>query len=957
MKTIAKKAPVAAGKPKRAPVAAGKPKKAHTSWKTTDDYEIELRRRRMKEEPMRVTPVAAGKNLFKDYLVSRLDGDHAVEYLVELRSLAEQINTCACPDFRKNFLGTCKHIEKVKAQFPGAKTVTSPHVEIFMDRSPWQPLARIPEKSAAAEFMHRYLAVNGEFKAPEADTLQVLLRDLEQADDAVRAGIRISAEVRKYICRQLEKKQAAQWREEYRRQFNESNGQASFLRHALYDYQIEGMLHLAFNGRALLADEMGLGKTVQAIAAAALLKECFAVKRVLVVTPASLKSEWEEQIRKFTALPMETVYGVRKQRLEKYRNSQAFFLLVNYEQVMIDYEDINRDFQPELVILDEAQRIKNWKTKTADRLKRLQLRFAFVLTGTPIENKIDELYSLVEFVEPSLFGSLFRFNRRFYDFDDDGKVAGLKNLRELHELVKPVMLRRRKDEISEQLPERIDNNYFVPMTMEQGKRYADYEGIVVRLAAMAQRRPLTPEEFDRLQLALSCMRMLCDSVYILDQKITESPKVDELMRILEDIWEDDAERKIIVFSEWVRMLDLIEAELEKRGIAFALHTGKVNQIKRRKEINRFKDDPECRLFLSSDSGSVGLNLQVASVVVNLDLPWNPAKLEQRIARAWRKHQKNTVNVINLVSENTIEHRMLATLDFKRGLSDAVLDARGDFAEFEKPGAKNAFLERLGSIMAAKAMAQPDEAPVTEPVAVPPIEQLAQEVRLDPAGLNLCNVGYDKETGSVKSVFAVGSVKAADKLRQQVEKTHGQSLTQEQMLVISTENYALLRQLEKMGIITINTKDMAKVFESENSAQPCPSDRERRLALSRPALAAAERQLKMASVLHAGGFAAEAAAPARQAVLTAAGALYIHSAAEIPEKVPAQFSVGMFKTVSNAAGIERKHLLLLQLCLYDEIQEPGIAVSDDAAGFVSAVTDDAAGFVSAVAEFVNRQAIA
>jgi superfamily II DNA or RNA helicase len=939
---------------KKEPKVSGKQKRSHISWKTTDDYEIELRRRRMKEEQMNVTPITPGRNPFKDYLISRMDGDYCIEYSVELRSLTENINTCTCPDFHKNFLGTCKHIEKVKAQLSGKKMVVSPYVEIFMDRSPWRPLVRIPEKSAVTGFMHRYLAVNGEFKAPEVDTLQVLLRDLELADDMVRTGIRISTEVRKYVCRQLEKKQAAQWREEYRRQFNESNGQAPFLRHALYDYQIEGMLHLAFSGRALLADEMGLGKTVQAIAAAALLKECFAVKRVLVVTPASLKSEWEEQIRKFTALPAETVYGPRKQRLEKYRSSQAFFLLVNYEQVMIDYEDINRDFLPELVILDEAQRIKNWKTKTADRLKRLQLRFAFVLTGTPIENKIDELYSLVEFVEPSLFGSLFRFNRRFYDFDDDGKVRGLKNLRELHELVKPVMLRRRKDEISEQLPERIDNNYFVPMTTEQGKRYADYESIVVRLATMAQRRPLTPEEFDRLQLALSCMRMLCDSVYILDQKITESPKADEFMRILDDLWEDDPGRKIIVFSEWVRMLDLIVIELEKRGIAFALHTGKVNQIKRRKEINRFKDDTGCCLFLSSDSGSVGLNLQVASVVVNLDLPWNPAKLEQRIARAWRKHQNNTVNVINLIAENTIEHRMLATLDFKKGLSDAVLDARGEFTDFEKPNAKNAFMERLGTIMASKVMIPPDKMPVAKLVDVPPVDQLAQEVRLDPAGLNLCQVGYDKETGRVKSVFAVGSASAADKLKQHVEKTHGQILTPEQMLMISTENYALLQQLEKLGIITINTKDMAKVFESESTAPPRRSDRECRLALSKPVLTGAERQLKMALVLHVGGFVAESAAPARQAVLTAAIALYIHTVTEVPEKAPAHFTIDMFKAVSNAASIERKHLLLLQLCLHEN-QESDIA-TDDAVGFITAVTDGAAEFVVSATEFINRQSI-
>jgi hypothetical protein len=148
--------------------------------------------------------------------------------------------------------------------------------------------------------------------------------------------------------------------------------------------------------------------------------------------------------------------------------------------------------------------------------------------------------------------------------------------------------------------------------------------------------------------------------------------------------------------------------------------------------------------------------------------------------------------------------------------------------------------------------------------------------------------------------------------------------------------------------------MAKVFESESAAPPRRSDRECRLALSRPVLTAAERQLKMAAVLHGGGFAAEAAAPARQAVLTSAIALYIHIVTEVPEKAPAQFTADMFKVVSNAASIERKHLLLLQLCLH-EIQEPDIA-TDDAVGFVAAVTDDAAGFIAAAAEFINRQAI-
>lgn len=517
----------------------------------------------------------------------------------------------------------------------------------------------------------------------------------------IRKDIRISSGIYDYRRMMLEKERLEQVRNKVALKLREDAGKTTFLRFPLYDYQIDGMLHLAFSGRAMLADEMGLGKTVQAIAAAAVMREYFGVKRVLVVSPASLKTEWEEQIRKFTALPVEIVYGSRKARLETYRKSRAFFILTNYEQIIRDYEEINRDLMPDLVILDEAQRIKNWRTMTASHLKRLQSRFAFVLTGTPIENKIDELYSLVEFVNPAIFGSLFRFNRRFYHFGEDGKVDGVRNLRELHEEVGQIMLRRRKSEIAEQLPERVDNNYFVEMTKEQRSRYTDYEVVVARLYQIAKKRPLLPQEFEHLQISLGCMRNLCDSVYIMDPKIKESPKVDELMRILEDIWAAEPERKVIIFSEWVRMLELVEERLDEQEICSALHIGSVPQEKRREEINRFKNDADCKVFLSSDSGGVGLNLQAASVVVNLDLPWNPARLEQRIARAWRKHQKNSVNVINLISRNTIEHKMLGTLEFKQGLADAVLDAIGDFEEFEKVNAKAAFMERLSKSWNAK----------------------------------------------------------------------------------------------------------------------------------------------------------------------------------------------------------------------------------------------------------------
>ena len=152
--------------------------------------------------------------------------------------------------------------------------------------------------------------------------------------------------------------------------------------------------------------------------------------------------------------------------------------------------------------------------------------------------------------------------------------------------------------------------------------------------------------------------------------------------------------KLIVFSEWERMLELVRDLCERLDLGFAWHTGSVPQRRRRSEINAFKSDPNCRVFLSTDSGSTGLNLQNASVVINCDLPWNPAKLEQRIARAWRKHQTQPVTVINLVAEKTIEERMLATLAHKQALADGVLDHRGDLAAIKLRTGRQAFFEKL-----------------------------------------------------------------------------------------------------------------------------------------------------------------------------------------------------------------------------------------------------------------------
>jgi SNF2 family DNA or RNA helicase len=672
--------------------------KIPSGWNTTDEEEIKRRILRAETEPMTVTNLEPEIPYFSTYTVQ---SKTAQSYFVEIRSLSNPINSCSCTDYEINGLGTCKHIEKVlltlrkkgKRLFKEADRAESLRTEIYMDPTDHQvKLAWAQEtNNESIPLLSSFFSANGSLIADAKTTIPVLVRLLSKAPEQIQKCIRLSNRLTSLAdLNHFTQKMAA--KDFFLQDVSEEKYTLDIAKMPLYEYQKQGMLHLAFLEKAILAYEMGLGKTVQAIVAADLLRKLKGIRKVLVIAPTSLKAEWEEQIAKFTNHPSLIVSGNRAERLRHYQK-EAFFYLTNYEQVVRDREDIQRLIAPDIVILDEAQRIKNWKTKTAATLKQLQSPYAFVLTGTPLENRIDDIYSIVQFLYPKLFGSLFRFNREFYQLDDKGKPIGYKNLHLLHERLKPILLRRLKGDVEDQLPNRTINTYFVPMSDEQRSRYGEYEDMVARLAAIANKRPL---EFKKLQMALASMRMVCDTPYILDENSRICPKLHELEHILEELFQDN-QTKIIIFSEWERMLQLVKELLTKMNIGYAWHTGSVNQLQRRKEINRFKEETACKVFLSTDSGAVGLNLQVANVVINLDLPWNPAKLEQRIARAWRKHQAKTVQVINLVSEDTIEHRMLGVLDLKKRLADSILDL-GTLQEMEIPSGRKAFMEQLGKIL-------------------------------------------------------------------------------------------------------------------------------------------------------------------------------------------------------------------------------------------------------------------
>jgi hypothetical protein len=877
MKTRSAKAPPRSASARTQPLSD--PPSAH-NWATTDEDEIARRRWRAQQETFRIANLDSAHPIFSNF---RVKSDSGATYHVELRDLAGRAFSCQCVDFRINGLGTCKHVEAVlnhlRARFArlyaAAERKGSARIDVVPDRDARSILVERGLDALPAA-LRRSFDANGHCQELDPDAVLDLLRAKPVP------GLRISQDVEPWLDSLRRQDERKRLRRDYEQKVQAGVYPVHETTLPLFPYQREGMLHLAFGERALLADEMGLGKTVQAIAACALLQRMGQARRVLVVTPASLKSEWEEQIQRFTGLPHQVVFGPRHARLKAYA-AAPFFTIVNYEQMRADVPDVNERLDPDVVILDEAQRIKNWSAKTTQAIKRLRSRYAFVLTGTPLENRIDELRSLIDFLDPSLLGPLFRFNRDYYELDERGRPCGYRNLESLRKRIQPVMVRRLKADVETELPDRTDRHYFVAMTDAQRLAYAAHEKEVAALVQIAKRRPLTKQQQDKLMRELAMMRMLCDTPFILDPEDRDCPKLAELEKIFDEALSEPT-AKLIVFSEWERMLQLVKDLCDRLGIGYAWHTGSVPQRKRRGEILAFKNDPACRIFLSTDSGGVGLNLQNASIVVNCDLPWNPAKLEQRIARAWRKHQTRPVTVVNLVSENSIEHRMLATLAAKKELADGILDGRADLDNVGFRGGAQAFMERLRQIMATPA---PAEQPPPPPS--PPADRAAafadRARHLLGAALVACEERYPARDPSTTLLVVVD--RNAELWRESLLTLHADlfgpgktdPLAPVALQVIDRSTAEALRALEANGLIANTVRATRHLYPADDT--PDALSPEIRAAID-DARATARRKFKAARLLLAEDLAEEAARPLRDALLHLGKALALEYRLPAPE---------------------------------------------------------------------------
>jgi superfamily II DNA or RNA helicase len=626
--------------------------------------------------------------VFSDFILS--NPESKAQYKIAIRSNSKTGHFCSCMDFKTNRLGTCKHLAFALHKRGFKKFFRQGHEQshssIYLDYQDGRKIKMSIGSDSRKEYeklASKYFDVNGLVPSKVGLLTTKGFSDFEKVLEEgrhIHPSFRCYDDALEFVLEQREHLERNKKLDKLFPQQILPKDIKGLVHLKLYDYQEKGVAFALKAGRCLIADDMGLGKTIQAITAAELYKKHFKISRVVIVCPTSLKYQWQSEIEKFTGSKAHVIEGNILKRREQYENNEAFYHIIGYLMAANDVADINR-MEPDLLIIDEAQRLKNWKTKTSAAIKKIRSTYSIVLTGTPIENKLEELYSIMQVIDQYRLGPMYAFLFRHQIADEDsGKLIGYHHLKEIGINLSDVMLRRTKKQVLLEMPKRMDKVLLVPMTETQRQMHDEFADGVARLVHKWNRFGFLNEK-DRLRLMLlmSQMRMVCDSSYILDLKTRHDTKIDELMCILEEFFCNE-EEKVVIFSQWSRMLDLVKAELEERDMPFQYLHGNVPSKERQYLLQTFRDDPACRVFLSTDAGGVGLNLQMASLVINLDVPWNPAVLEQRIARVYRLGQKRPVQVINLVSAATIEHRMLDVLKFKNAMAQGVLDD-GDDAIF------------------------------------------------------------------------------------------------------------------------------------------------------------------------------------------------------------------------------------------------------------------------------------
>ena len=485
------------------------------------------------------------------------------------------------------------------------------------------------------------------------------------------------AQISKNIKNDLEK--LDEFRELFHKIKNRKEVEPKNVKVSLFPYQklgfnwLKNMYDIGFGG--ILADDMGLGKTLQTIS---LLNEVYQENKDflgLIIVPSSLLYNWKEEIIKFTGITPTLVEGVASSRKKIIESQKSGFLITTYQALRNDIEEYkNRIF--DIVVLDEAQNIKTTTSQIKKAVMKINSKVNFALTGTPVENNILELWSIFDFVIPGYLDSLSKFKKTYKEAIVNPNSSKINNLREI---IAPFLLRRTKKEVLTELPEKMESNVFVTLSSEQKQLYLSYVK-----QAKKEMKKFDKNENNRIKILaiLTKLRQICNSPALFKEDYSgEVAKIEVLKDLMPDITENG--HRLLIFSQFVGTLKEIEKELANMGIEYFYIDGNVKSKERVEICNRFNDGERQVVLISLKAGGTGLNLVGADVVIHYDPWWNIAVENQASDRAYRIGQKKSVQVIKLVTEGTIEEKIIKIQEKKRQLSENLLESKdGEKVLFE-----------------------------------------------------------------------------------------------------------------------------------------------------------------------------------------------------------------------------------------------------------------------------------
>lgn len=442
----------------------------------------------------------------------------------------------------------------------------------------------------------------------------------------------------------------------------------------LRDYQETGVKWLYnickcdFGG--ILADEMGLGKSIQVIYLIKKLLKEDKDSKFLIVSPTSLVYNWENEFKKFGAeLNYQTFGESKKIRHEKLENTDCNVYITSYGLLREDFE-IYKNLDFDVCIIDEAQNIKNPNAGITKTVKDIKAKTRLALTGTPIENSAIELWSIFDYCMPGFLGGQQEFSRKYNvkEFDENTN----KKLQNLNKLINPFVLRRKKQDVLNDLPDKIENNIFIELSdMQKGLYAKEVDRVNKEFDEILQTEGISKARFLILQLLIKLRQLCIDPRILYDNYQGGSNKIDTLISITKEYIANG--HKILLFTSFKTALELVRKEYEKEGISTYTIDGSVGSKKRMELVENFNKNDTNVFLIMLKSGGTGLNLTSADVVIHLDLWWNPQAENQATDRAHRIGQKNNVEVIKLVSKGTIEEKILALQEKKKLLSDKVIE--------------------------------------------------------------------------------------------------------------------------------------------------------------------------------------------------------------------------------------------------------------------------------------------